>query len=154
MPDEPDAVRVHLLVALTLVLEAAKGVEIPVEAFLQFDLADHGRVREIGVARDVVAVRLGIDQVADRRLFFELFAPAHGIDRLLRRVDHDIAVTRLDKARIAPGEIDLGEAAGPDPAHGNPPIPVSLPSEEKGARLSRQAKARNRPAVSSTSRCT
>src|SRR5437868_15209855 len=149
MPDEPDAVGVHLLVALALVLEAAEGVEIPLKAFLQFDLADDGGVREIGIARDVVAMRLGVDQITDRRLFLELLAPAHRIDRLLRRVDHDIPVARLDKARIAPGEIDLGEAAGPDPAHGNPPIPVSLPSEEKGARLLRQAKARNRPAVSS-----
>src|SRR5204863_9593825 len=134
MPDEPDAVGVHLFVALALVLEAAEGVEIPVKAFLQLDLADHRRVREIGVARDVVAMRLGVDQVADRRLFFELLAPAHRINRLLRRVDHDIAVARLDKAWIAAGEIDLGEATGPDPAHGNPPIPVSLPNEEKGAR--------------------
>src|SRR5205085_1149411 len=126
MPDEPDAVGVHLLVAPALILEAAEGVEIPVKAFLQFDLADHRRVREIGVARDVVAVRLGIDQVADRRLFFELLAPAHRIDRLLRRVDHDIAVTRLDKARIAAGEIDLGEAVGPDPAHATLPDMRSL----------------------------
>src|SRR6266480_4931025 len=117
MPDEPDAVRVHLLVALALVLEAAEGVEIPLKAFLQLDLADDGGVREIGVARDVVAMRLGIDQIADRRFFLELLAPAHRIDRLLRRVDHDIPVARLDKARIAAGEIDFGEAVGPNPAH-------------------------------------
>src|SRR5437868_8608704 len=127
MPDEPDAVRVHLLVALALILEAAEGVEIPVKAFLQFDLADHRRVREIGVARDVVAMRLGIDQITDRRFFFELLAPAHRIDRLLRRVDHDIAVTRLDKARIAAGEINLGEAVGPDPAHANLPEAIFRP---------------------------
>src|SRR3979411_2508887 len=119
MPDEPDAVGVHLLVALALVLEAAEGVGIPLKTFLQFDLADDGGVREIGIARDVVAMRLGVDQVADRRFFFELLAPAHRIDRLLRRGDHDIAVARLDKARIAAGEIDLGEAVGPDPAHAN-----------------------------------
>src|SRR5437763_6264619 len=121
MPDEPDAVGVHLLVALALVLEAAEGVEIPLKAFLQFDLADDGGVREIGIARDVVAMRLGVDQVADRRFFFELLAPAHRIDRLLRRVDHDIAVARLDKARIAAGEIDLGEAVGLDTAPYDPP---------------------------------
>src|SRR5436853_3266685 len=126
MPDEPDAVRVHLLVALALVLEAAEGVEIPVKAFLQFDLADNGGIREIGVAGNMIAMRLGVDQITDRRLFLELFAPAHGIDRLLRRVDHDIAVTRLDKARIAPGEIDLGKAVGPDPAHATLPDMRSL----------------------------
>src|SRR5205823_13428751 len=121
MPDEPDAVRVHPLVALALVLEAAEGVEIPLKAFLQFDLADDGGVREIGIARDVVAMRLGVDQVADRRFFFELLAPAHRIDRLLRRIDHDIPVARLDKARIAAGEIDFGEAVGANPAHCDPP---------------------------------
>src|SRR5947207_10976497 len=126
MPDEPDAVGVHLLVALALVLEAAEGVEIPLKAFLQLDLADDGGVREIGVARDVVAMRLGIDQIADRRLFLELLAPAHRIDRLLRRVDHDIAVARLDKARIAAGEIDFGEAVGADPAHANVPETLAL----------------------------
>src|SRR5204862_8020259 len=126
MPDEPDAVGVHLLVALALVLEAAEGVEIPLKAFLQFDLADDGGVREIGIARDVVAMRLGIDQITDRRLFLELLAPAHGIDRLLRRVDHDIPVARLDKARIAAGEVDFGEAVGPKPAHATLPDTRSL----------------------------
>src|SRR5436305_14243689 len=121
MPDEPDAVRVHLLVALALVLAAAEGGEIPVKAFLQFDLADNGGIREIGVAGNMIAMRLGVDQITDRRLFLELFAPAHGIDRLLRRVDHDIAVTRLDKARIAPVKMDPGEASRHDTAHGHSP---------------------------------
>src|ERR1044071_6527890 len=81
----------------------------------------------------MVAMRLGVDQIADRRLFLELLAPAHRIDRLLRRVDHDITVTRLDKARIAAGEIDFGEAVGPDPAHRNAPIPVSLQAKRRCA---------------------
>jgi hypothetical protein len=121
MADQPHAVRVHQLVALALVVEAAEGVEIAVEALLQFHLADYRGLREIGVARDMVAMRLGVDQVADRRLFLELLAPAHRIDRLLRRVDHHIAVAGLDKARVAAGEIDLGEAVGSDPAHANLP---------------------------------
>src|SRR5438477_1139951 len=143
MPDEPDAVRVHLLIALALVLEAAEGVEIPVKAFLQLDLADHRRVREIGVARDVVAMRLGIDQITDRRFFFELLAPAHRIDRLLRRVDHDIAVARLDKARIAAGEIDFGEAVGPNPAHRDPPRSNLPPVTPGSGRLLRRYAPRN-----------
>src|SRR5207237_2373711 len=121
MPDEPDAVGVHLLVALALVLEAAEGVEIPLKAFLQFDLADDGGLREIGIARDVVAMRLGVDQIADLRLFLELLAPPHRVDRLLRRIDHDIAVTGLDKTRIAAGEINFRETVRPDSAHANLP---------------------------------
>src|SRR5690349_19569922 len=99
----------------------------------------------------MVAMRLGVDQIADRRLFLELLAPAHRIDRLLRRIDHDITVTRLDKARIAAGEIDFGEAVGPDPAHRKPPIPVSLQATRKMRCELRQAKARSRFPVSSAS---
>src|ERR1051326_6737009 len=98
MTHEPDAVRVHLLIALALVLKAAESVQIPVEAFLQFDLTDDSGLCEVGIARDVVAMRLCFDEIADRRLFLELLAPAHRIDRLLRRVVHDITITRLDKA--------------------------------------------------------
>jgi hypothetical protein len=126
MADQPHAVGVHLLVALALVVEAAEGVEILLEAFLKLDLADHRHLREISVARDVVAMRLGVDQVADRRLFLELLAPAHRVDRLLRRVDHHVAVAGLDIARVAAGEIDFGEAVGSDPAHANLPVELSL----------------------------
>ena len=118
VPDEPHTVGIGLLEALALLFERAEGVEIALEAFLQFDLPDHRHVREIGVAGNVVAMRLGVDQIADRRLLFHALAPAHGIDRLLRRVDHDVAVAGLDKARVAAGEIDLGKAVGSDPAHG------------------------------------
>src|ERR1700730_8920128 len=74
-------------------------------------------MREIGVAGDVVAMRLGVDQVADRRLFLEHLAPAYRVDRLLRRVDHHVAVAGLDKARIAAGEVDFAKAVRSDPAH-------------------------------------
>src|SRR5438132_13033950 len=62
-------------------------------------------------------MRLGVDQIADRRLLLHPLAPAHRIDRLLRRIDHHIAVDGLDKARIAAGEIDFGERVRSDPAH-------------------------------------
>jgi hypothetical protein len=65
----------------------------------------------------VVAVRFGVDQVADRRFVFHALAPADRIDRLLRRVDHDIAVAGLDKARVAAGKIDFGKRVWSDPAH-------------------------------------
>jgi len=117
VPDEPHAVRIGLLEPLALLFERAEGVEIALEAFLQFDLADDRHIREIGVARDVVAMRLGVDQIADRRLFLHPLAPAHGVDRLLRRIDHDIAVAGLDKARIAAGKIDFGERVRSDLAH-------------------------------------
>ena len=117
MADQPHAVGVGFLEALAFVVERAERIEIALEAFLQFDLADDLGVGEIGVAGDVVAMRLGVDQVADRRLVLHPLAPAHRVDRLLRRVDHDIAVAGLDKARVAAGEIDFGIAVGPDPAH-------------------------------------
>ena len=117
MADQPDAVRVGLLEPLALFLGRTERVQVLVEAFLQLDLSDHRRLGEIRVAGDMVAVRLGIDQVADRRLLLELLAPAHRVDRLLRQVDHHIAVAGLDKARIASGEIDFGKAVGSYPAH-------------------------------------
>src|SRR5204862_3411169 len=88
-------------------------------------------------ARDVVAMRLGVDQITDRRLFLELLAPAHRVDRLLRRIDHDIAVAGLDKARIAAGEINFREAVRPDPAHANlPGMPVLFLCHRERAELS------------------
>ena len=117
MADQEDAVGVLLLHALALLLDRAEGVEISLEAFLQLLVADHGDVREIGVAGNVVAMRLGVDEVADRRLLLHHLAPAHGVDRLLRRVDHDVAIARLDEARIAAGEINLGDAVRSDASH-------------------------------------
>src|SRR6516164_5967161 len=117
VPDEPDAVRIGLLEALAFLFEGAERIEIALEAFLELDLPDDRHVRKIRVARDMVAVRLGVDQIADRRLVFHALAPAHRVDRLLRRIDHDIAVAGLDKARIAAGEIDFGKRILPYPAH-------------------------------------
>jgi hypothetical protein len=71
MADQPNAVGIHLLEPLALLVERTEGVEILVEALLQLDLSDHGHLREIGVARDVIAVRLGVDEVADRCLFLQ-----------------------------------------------------------------------------------
>src|SRR5580698_6421877 len=68
-------------------------------------------------------MRLGVDEVADWRLFFHHLAPAHRVDRLLRRVDHHVAVAGLDKARVAAGIVDFGEAVRSDPAHD--PFPSS-----------------------------
>src|ERR1700752_1296032 len=66
----------------------------------------------------MVAVRLGVDQITDRRFVLHALAPAHRVDRLLRRIDHDIAIARLDKARIAAGEVNFGERILSYPAHG------------------------------------
>src|SRR5665213_538344 len=107
MADQPDAVGVGLLHPLALLGDRAESVEIAVEAFLQLDMTDDLHLGEISVAGDVVAMRLGIDEIADRRLLLHALAPAYGVDRLLRRVDHDIAVARLDEARIVAGEIDF-----------------------------------------------
>src|SRR5262249_10592615 len=74
-------------------------------------------VREIRITGDVVAMRLGVDQVADRRLVLHALAPADRVDGLLWRVDHDISVACLDKARIATGEIDFRKRVWSDPAH-------------------------------------
>src|ERR1700757_3871780 len=109
MPNQPYTVRIALLEALTFFFECAKGVEVAFEAFLQFDLSDDLYVRVVGVARYVIAVWFGIDQIADRPLVLHLPPPAYRVDRLLRRIDHNIAVAGLDKARIAAGEIDFGE---------------------------------------------
>ena len=92
-------------------------VEIAVEAFLQLHLADDRDALEISVAGDVVAMRLGVDEITDRRLFLHHFAPAHGIHGDLGQVDHDIAVAGLDEAGIAPAKIDFREAVPTDPAH-------------------------------------
>src|SRR5215469_2609350 len=117
VPDEPDAVRIGLLETLAFLFERAESGEIALETFLQLDLPDHRDVREIGVAGDVVAMRLGVDQIADRRLVLHALAPAYRVDRLLRRVDHDVAVAGLDKARIAAGEIDFGKRVWSNSAH-------------------------------------
>src|SRR5580704_7525066 len=118
VPDQKYAVGVGFLEALAFLVKRAESIEVAFEALLQLDLPDDFDVRKIGVPRDVVAMRLGVDQIADRRLVFHELAPAHRIDRLLRRVDHDIAVAGLDKARIAAGEVDLAERVWSDPAHG------------------------------------
>src|ERR1700739_1604588 len=117
MPNQPHTVGITLLEALAFFFERAKGIEEAFEAFLQFDLPDDLYVRVIGVARNVIAVWLCIDQIADRRLVLHLLPPAYRVDRLLRRIDHDIAVAGLDKARIAAGEIDFGKRVRSDPAH-------------------------------------
>src|SRR6516165_5722751 len=117
VPDEPDAIGIGLLKALAFLFEGAERIEIALEAFLEFDLPDDRHIREIGVARDVIAMRLGVDQVTDRRLVFHALAPTYRVDRLLRRVDHDVAVAGLDKARIAAGEVDFGKRILSYPAH-------------------------------------
>ena len=61
MAEQPDAVRIGLLQALALVVERAESIEVALEALLQLDLADDLRIGEIGVARNVVAMRLGVD---------------------------------------------------------------------------------------------
>src|ERR1700740_638647 len=65
----------------------------------------------------MVAVRLGVDQITDRPFVLHALAPTHRVDRLLRRIDHDIAVAGLDKARIAAGEVDFGKRILPYSAH-------------------------------------
>src|SRR5215469_7874028 len=117
MSDKPDAIWICLLETLALLVERAERVEVALEALLQLDLADDGHIREVSVARDVVAMRLGVDQVADRRFVLHALAPTYRIDWLLRRIDHDVAVAGLDKARIAAGEIDFGKRILPYPAH-------------------------------------
>src|SRR5437763_16230654 len=47
---------------------------------------------------NVVAVWLGVDQVADRCFFLEPLAPPHRIDRLLRREGLDRKSTRLNSS--------------------------------------------------------
>src|SRR5580698_5579166 len=79
-------------------------------------------------------MRLGVDEIADRRLFLEHLAPAHRVDRLLGRVDHHIAVAGLDKARVAAGVIDFGEAVRSDPAHGLPPCSYARSFPHRSAR--------------------
>ena len=44
----------------------------------------------------------------------------HGVDRLLRRIDHEHAIARGHESRIAAPEIDLGENMLADPAHRAP----------------------------------
>src|SRR5262249_46160564 len=132
--DEPHAVGIGLLEALALLVERAESVEVTLEAFLQFDLADDRHLREVSIARNVVAMRLGVDQIADRCLLLHPLAPAHRVDRLVRRIDHDIAVAGLDKARIAAGEIDFGERVRSDPAHRRlrcPRSPAIFPDQPK-----------------------
>src|SRR5215469_10259502 len=110
MHNEPDAIEIRMLHPLALFLDGAERREIALEAFLQLYMPDDLDMREIGIARDVIAMRLRVDEIADRRLLLHALAPAHRIHRDLRRIDHDEAVRGLDEARIAAGEIDFRKA--------------------------------------------
>src|SRR6202030_2116579 len=66
--DKNYAVGAGFLKALAFLVKRSESIEVAFEALLQLDLPDDFDVRKIGVPRDVVAMRLGVDQVADRRL--------------------------------------------------------------------------------------
>jgi hypothetical protein len=85
--EQPDTILVDLLHLLAQVGRGHRlyGRLIPSDHPF---LANHLHAREVGVPSDVIGVGLGVDKVADRsELVGDSFAPAHGVNGLLRRVD-------------------------------------------------------------------
>src|SRR5262249_47311620 len=81
-------------------------------------LADHLDPGKVRVTPDMVRVRLRVDQPAEWPTLLQAFAPARRVNWLLRRVDHEDAVTGADEARIAAPEVDLGKYALGYASHG------------------------------------
>ena len=107
MVEEPDAVRIAGFhrVQRRRAGHHRDGVGVAGDHAL---LADDLDAREVRVAANVVGVRLGVDHVAQRPVLEQALAPAQGVSRLLRGVDHEHAVARGHEARIAAPEVNFG----------------------------------------------
>ena len=73
---------------------------------------------EVVVAKDVVDVVLGVDDVADGAVRLGLLAHGHGLGRQLWRVDDHDAVGGDDEAGVAATDLRIGEDVGGDLLHG------------------------------------
>jgi hypothetical protein len=118
MIHQPDAVGIGLLDRLDT-LGRGHLRDCLLVARLESDVANHFHTGEVRVARNVVDVRLGVDQVSNGTWirFGEPLFPTHGVDRLLWRVDHEDAIGGRHKARVTAPEVDLRGNIGTDFAH-------------------------------------
>jgi hypothetical protein len=82
-------------------------------------VADHLDTREVRIATHMVRMRLGIDQLPDRPVLEQPLPPLNGIDRLLRRIDHEDTVSGCEEARVTAPEVHLREDAVSNLSHQN-----------------------------------
>ena len=82
-------------------------------------VSDHRDV-EVRVPRPVVAVGLGVQDVAEPAAAFDVRFESDGVTGLVWAVDHHDSVGRCDDPVIAPAELGLDEDVGRQLLHGVP----------------------------------
>jgi hypothetical protein len=74
---------------------------------------------EKSIARPMIAMRLGVDDVPEQSAPFDLALQAHGVARLVRRVDQYNTVGSRNDAVIGTLKLSLDEHIGGNLLHGH-----------------------------------